>query len=163
MKKTYDIEIGNKILINKIGVFLGIVGVVFTILIGLSIISSILMPNEMTVVYIIEFFENKIYLVLLTSILLFIIGMQIAKIRNYKSSELTIEAEKISFLKNGELIEIPEPRLHKITERKNRFSKVNLIKIKTDTHKEYDIKGTNRILEHLTELFPNKTELKNVG
>jgi len=38
-----------------------------------------------------------------------------------------------------------------------------LIKIKTDTHKEYDIKGTEKILEHLTELFPNKTELKNVG
>ena len=121
------------------------------------------MPNEMTVVYIIEFFENKIYLVLLTSILLFVIGKQIAEIRNYKSSELTIETEKISFLKNGKLIEIPEPRLHKITERKNRLSKVNLIKIKTDTHKEYDIKGTEKILEHLTELFPNKTELKNVG
>ena len=163
MRTTYEIEIGNKVLINKIGVVLGIAGVILTILIGLSIISSILMPNEMTVVYIIEFFENKIYLLLLTSILMFIIGMQITKIRNYKSSELTIEAEKISFLKNGELIEIPEPRLHKITERKNRLSKVNLIKIKTDTHKEYDIKGTNRILEHLTELFPNKTELKNVG
>ena len=117
----------------------------------------------MTMVYIIEFFENKIYLVLLTSILLFIIGIQIAKIRNYKSSKLTIETEKISFLKNGELIEIPEPRLHKITERKNRLSKLNLIKIKTDTHKEYDIKGGKNILEHLTELFPNKTELKNVG
>ena len=163
MKKTYDIEIGNKVLINKIGVFLGIIGIVFAFLIGLSIISSILMPNEMTVVYIIEFFENKIYLILLASILLFIIGMQITKIRYYKSSELTIEAEKISFLKNGELIEITEPRLHKITERKNRLSKVNLIKIKTDTHKEYYIKGTNKILEHLTELFPNKTELKNVG
>jgi hypothetical protein len=163
LKKTYDIQIGNKVLINKIGVFLGIVGVVFTILIGLSIFSSILLPNEMTVIYIIEFFENKIYLVLLTSILLSIIGIQIAKIRNYKSSELTIETEKISFLKNGELIEIPEPRLHKITERKNRLSKIKLIKIKTDTHKEYDIKGTEQILEHLTELFPNKTELKNVG
>ena len=117
----------------------------------------------MTVVFLIEFFENKIYLALLTSILLSIIGIQITKIRNYKSSELTIETEKISFLKNGELIEIPEPRLHKITERKNRLSKVNLIKIKTDTHKEYDIKGTKKILEHLTKLFPNKTELKNVG
>jgi len=163
LRKTYNIEIGNKVLINKIGVALGILGAVLTIFIGLSILSSILMPNEMTVVYIIEFFENKIYLVLLTSILLFGIGMQIAKIRNYKSSELTIEAEKISFLKNGELIEIPEPRLHKITERKNRLSKLNLIKIKTDTHKEYDIKGNKNILEHLTELFPNKTELKNVG
>jgi len=163
LKKTYDIQIGNKVLINKIGVFLGIVGAILSIFIGLSIISSILMPNEMTVVYIIEFFENKIYLVLLTSIFLFGIGMQIAKIRNYKSSELTIETEKISFLKNGELIEIPEPRLHKITEIKNRLSKVNMIKIKTDTHKEYDIKGTEKILEHLTELFPNKTELKNVG
>lgn len=150
-------------MINKIGVFLGIVGAIFSILIGLSIISTILMPNEMTVVYIIEFFENKTYFVLLTSILLSVIGVEIAKIRNYKSSELTIEAKKISFLKNGELIEIPEPRLHKITERKNRLSKVSLIKIKTDTHKEYDIKGTEKILEHLNELFPNKTKLKNVG
>ena len=150
-------------MINKIGVFIGIAGVIFTILIGFSIISSIFMPNEMTVVFLIEFFENKIYLVLLTSILLSIIGIQITKIRNYRSSELTIETEKISFLKNGDLIEIPEPRLHKITERKNRLSKVNLIKIKTDTHKEYDIKGTEQIFKHLTELFPNKTELKNVG
>jgi len=163
LKKTYDIEIGNKVLINKIRVFLGTIGVVFTILIGFSIFSSLLMPNEMTVVYIIEFFENKIYLVLLTSILLFIIGMQIAKIRNYKSSELTLESEKISFIKNGELIVIPEPRLHKITQRKNKLSKVNRIKIKTDTHKEYDINGTEKIFEHLNELFPNKTELKNVG
>ena len=121
------------------------------------------MPNEMTVVFLIEFFKNKIHLILLTSILLLIIGIQIAQIRNYKSSELTIEIEKISFVKNGELIEIPEPRIHKITERKNRLSKLNLIKIKTDTHKEYDIKGNRKILEHLNELFPTKTELKNVG
>ena len=117
----------------------------------------------MTVVYMIVFFENKIYLVLLISILLFGIGMRIAKIRNYKSSKLIIETEKISFLKNGGLIEIPEPRLHKITERKNRLFKVTLIKIKTDTHKEYDIKGTGEVLEHLTELFPNKAELKKTS
>ncbi len=163
MKKTYDILIGNKIWINKIGVVFGIIGSIITALLLLLIILELSNPSEMTVIFLIEFFENKIYLVLLTSILLFIIGMQIAEIRNYKSSELTIETEKISFLKNGELIEIPEPRLHKITERKKRFSKMKLIKIKTDTHKEYDIKGDKNILEHLTELFPNKTELKNVG
>ncbi len=117
----------------------------------------------MTVVYLIEFFENKIYLVFLTSILMSIIGIKITKIRNYKPTELTLESDKISFSKNGELVEIPEPRLHKITEIKSYLSKINRIKIKTDTHKEYDIKGTDKILEHLTELFPNKTELKNVG
>jgi hypothetical protein len=163
LRKTYNIEIGNKVLINKIGVFIGIFGAILMIFIGLTLISSILNPTEMTVIYLIEFFENKIFLVFLISILMFGIGLQITKIRNFKSSELTLESEKISFLKNGELIEIPEPRLHKITERKNLLSKVNGIKIKTDTHKEYDIKGTEKILKHLTELFPNKTELKNVG
>ena len=160
---TYKIEIGNKVLIHKIGVALGIIGVVLTAVIGLSVISSILLPNEMTVVFIIEFFETKIYLVLVVSILLSIIGIEITKIRSYKRTELTLESDKITFTKNGEIIEIPEPRLHKITESKSFLSRAKRIKIKTDTHKEYDIKGTEKILKHLTALFPDKTEIKTLG
>ena len=150
-------------MINKIGVFLFVLGSVLTILLIITIFSGILVPTEMTIVYLIEFFERGFHILLPISILMLLIGIKISSIRTYTPTDLILEMNKISFIKNGVLVEIPEPRLHKIMERKALFSKLNRIKIKTDTHKEYDIKGTGKILEHLTELFPNKTEIKNVG
>lgn len=160
MDKTYNIEIGNKILINKIGVIIGFIGTIMTIFITLTILSIFLFPNENSVIYLIEFFENKIYLIFLISIVLSITGMRISKIRRYKLSKLTIDKEKISIQKNGKIIEIPEERIFIISECKKRFSKFNYIKIKTDTFKEYHIKLTERALRHLAEFFPDKNSVE---
>ena len=160
MKKTFDIKIGNKIAINKIGVFFSLIAFTVLLLIIGILFSGTLLPPEMRLIYFVEVIGRNWYLGLLLVFLTLVIGNKISSLRTYSDSKLTIENNIITFSKKNEIITIPEPRLHKIKQINTLFSNSQKTEIVTDTHKVYEIKSNDRIFTCFAEIFPNKIDKK---
>jgi len=156
LKKTHQIKIGNELIINKLGVLIAIIGIGFGLLFFAVLFFGTYLPLEMKFIYYVELIGRNFYIAFLTSILIVIIGIKISNLRHYTYTNMILEKDKISFSKNGELIELPKWKINKISKKKSFISNISLIKIKTVTSKEYNLKGENNIFNQLTELFPNK-------
>jgi hypothetical protein len=165
LKKTIEIQIGNELLINKLGVLIAILGTIAGLFIIAVFVSGTLLPTEMKFIYFVEVIGKNWYIAMLISIFSVIIGIEISKLRLYSKTNLTLKEGKIEFIKKGQLIELPHWKINKISKNKGFFFKQNRIKIKTTTFKEFDLKADKFLFEKLTEMFPYKisTDKKTMG
>lgn len=163
MEKSFQIEIGDKLMLNKIGNLIAIFGVIIFIAFLFFYFSGSILPAEVSVIYFWEVMGDAFYYSPFVAILLVFIGNEISAIRNYHSSNLIIENDSITFIKNKSQIIIPKERIHKIKEKNILFSKSRKIEITTDTHKIYEFKSNKNLIGLLKEYFPIKTKIKNGG
>ena len=165
LKKTIEIQVGNKLLINKIGVLIAILGILSSLFIIAVFVSGTMLPIEMKFIYFLEVIGINWYIAMLISIVSVIIGIEISNLRSYSKTNLILEKDKIEFIKKGKLIELKKWKISKITEKESFLFKKKRIKIKTVTNKEFDFKAENVLLEQLTELFPFKisSDKKTMG
>ena len=156
MKKTHQIKIGNELFINRIGVLISVLGIGIGLIFIAVLFFGTHLPLEMKLIYYVELIGRNFYISFLVSILTVIIGIKISDLRHYSSANLILEKDKISFAKNGELVELPKWKIKKISKRKSLIFDSKRIKIKTVTSKEYDFKGEENVFNELEELFPFK-------
>ena len=163
--ETFQIRIGNELFLNKIGVFITIVGFLFGIIILVIFFAGTYLPLEMKIIFYFELLSRNIYLSFFISILSVIVGFKMSNIKRYKETILILEENKLTFKKKEELIELPKWKINRIIERKNNNRNIEQIRIKTTVGKQYELKTEVGILEKLLNMFPYKIRLnkKNVG
>ncbi len=163
--ETFRIKIGNELFLNKIGVFITIVGILVGILILIILFAGTYLPLEMKMIFYFELLSRNIYLSFFISILSVFTGFKISNLKIYKETILILEENKLAFKKKGELIELPKWKINRIIEKKNYNRSIEQIRIKTNVGKEYELKTEIGILKKLQIMFPYKIRMnkKNVG
>jgi hypothetical protein len=149
LEKPYTIQVGNPSVVNKLGFFLMILGVLVALAILLVLFAGTYLPLEMKSLFYFELIHKNVYLSLIISIVAVIAGYQIGEYRYYTESTLQLASDKITFSKKDQFIELPKWKIRKIIRYKKRFRKTEKIRIKTTVGKEYFLKADSDVLRNL--------------
>ena len=155
MEKSYQIQVGNSLIINKVGFLLAILGVLFALVVFLVLFAGNYLPSEINYF---GFIGRNVYLSLVVSIAVVVFGLWLSDVRSYSESVLKLEDRKVSFRQKGELVELDKWMIQKIIKRKSTLHKSEKIRIKTTVGKEYDLKVNQAVLRNLQTLFPYKVK-----
>ena len=163
--ESVQIKVGNDIqIVNKIGFYIFLLGILMFLISGSILILEKYLPLEIAVVYFIEVVSQNVYYSFLISILTIIVGFKMADLKNYIETELQIDGEKLMWVNNGNTIELPIKKIHKLYWRKKMFSDKIKLTLKTIGIKKYetiiDIMNYSRLKNQLPD---SEFEYKRFG
>ena len=160
--KTIKIEVGQeRPLINNIGGWIFLIGILMLLLTGGILFLGSYLPPELTLVYYLEFLHQNIYIAFLLSLGLTFGGGGLMSWLKYIPTELKINTEEIIFFKGEEEINLPTRKIHKFLWKKKMFSDINNVVIKTIGLKKYHTRMDNMNYSRLTQLLPEKSSVYN--
>jgi hypothetical protein len=153
--ESVKIKVGNDIqIVNKIGFYIFIIGILMFLLTGGILFLGKSLPFEVAIIYFIEVVSQNVYYSFLASILTIIIGFKLADLKNYIETELKIDDDKLMWVNNGETIELPKKKIYKFYWRKKPFSNNIKLTLKTIGIKKYetiiDVMNYSRLKDHLS-------------
>ncbi|MCC8358931.1 hypothetical protein [Salinimicrobium sediminilitoris] len=156
------IEVGQeRPLINKIGGWIFLIGILLLLISGGILFFGYYLPLELTLVYYLEFLHQNIYLTFILSLGLTFGGGWLMSWLKYIPTDLKINEGDIIFFKGEEEIELPTRKIHKLLWKKKMFSDLNNVVIKTIGLKKYHTRMDNMNYNRLTQSLPDKTSEYN--
>ncbi len=156
------IEVGQeRPLINKIGGWIFLIGILLLLITGGILFFGYYLPLELTLVYYLDFLHQNIYLAFILSLGLTLGGGWLMSWLKYIPTDLKINVEEINFYKGEEEINLPTRKIHKFLWKKKMFSDLNNVVIKTIGLKKYHTRMDNMNYSRLTQSLPDKTSEYN--
>ena len=157
MRKKLKIEIGSDLnIVNGIGFFLIIFGLLVFVVSGIVLLSGILLPLEMKVIYFVEVISKNLYLTFLSSIIVIIVGSKLVSLRKYESTDLEIYDDRIVFNKGKERIELLNEKIYKLILKKDSWNGKKRLNIKTIGIKMFESQMNKTTYLELTDFYSEK-------
>jgi len=157
LRKKLKIEIGSDLnIVNGIGFFLIIFGLLVFVVSGIVLLSGILLPLEMKVIYFVEVISKNLYLTFLSSIIVIIVGSKLVSLRKYESTDLEIYDDRIVFNKGKERIELLNEKIYKLILKKDSWNGKKRLNIKTIGIKMFESQMNKTTYLELTDFYSEK-------
>ena len=162
MKETFDIQLAERKKINKIGSQIANFGFFFAVVFCLFLLPANYLPSEIAVIYLIEFVNRNVYILISISAVIFLFGEWLKGMRNYEKADLELKPDRILLLSKTKTIELEFNDIKKFHGVMNlihglsNMHKLNFI-IKTNDNGKYEIRSHKDVFNGLTDYFPDKT------
>lgn len=158
MKETFDIQIAEKLKINRIGTEIVSFGFFSLLVFGLCLLPAKYLPFEIATIYLIEVVSRNVYIVLSSSIIIILVGERLRGMRHYENAELILQPEKMILLSDKKNIELEYEKIKKFQGVMNLtygFKRLNFV-IKMADNNKYEIRADSEVYDGLTDYFPDK-------
>lgn len=107
-------------------------------------------------IYYFEIVSEYVYYGFALSLSTIISGLWLANCRKWTTTHLTIYADRIEFLRQGELVSLPNKRVLKLVLLKSFALKENTVRIKTIGTKSYVIRMENEVYNKLIDIYADR-------